>query len=183
MWLTLYTVLIVGAFQTAVDTNDLHVSIDPMHGNYNVTVNERVWFRSSYTAIYADHRWYRSDEDSLSLISTNIAQGNDPYLGRWNETQLVYRLTRDTSVTNVTSSIRQWESISAISFHLNTGDQSLPGGMSADTDQVRTVFPSFLFEQVSTDDHRGILSFAGNSDEPEDKFSSLIALRKHDRIR
>ena len=141
---------------------DLRVLVNRQTGMYNVTVNNYLWFRSSWTSLYADNRWYSSEDGSLSFIDTQAASGNDPYLGEWNETQLIYELDRLSTKTNVTGRIRQWHSFSAISFHLDVGKQPLTNTIPLTMDEVRTVFPSFHIEQINVVDNRGYFTYAGN---------------------
>jgi hypothetical protein len=68
---------------------------------------------------------YSSDDQSLPLINITAGKGTDRYLGSWNETQLNYHLIRNGIYTKIVASIRQWHRISAITFHLDTDDQSL----------------------------------------------------------
>ena len=58
---------------------DVQVSVDRVTGEYRVSVGDQVWLRSSGTALYADERWYSSDDGSLPLIDTRLARGTDPY--------------------------------------------------------------------------------------------------------
>ena len=140
---------------------DVHVSIDSVTGEYSVSVGDRVWLRSSRTALFADERWYSSDDGSLPLIDTQLVRGMDPYLGEWNETQLIFELTRSGTITNVTGRVRQWSAVSAITFHLDVGVESLTSSTSLSEDEVRTVFPSFDIEQINAGDHRGYFTYAG----------------------
>jgi hypothetical protein len=139
---------------------DLKVSVDNK-GGFTLSVNDNVWLRSSRTALYVDDQWYSSDNNSLPLTSISTAQGNDPNLGSWNETQLNYDLVRSGTHTKVVGSIRQWSTISAITFHLDTGDQVLMNKVPLDTHHVRTVFPSFHVEKIGDDDQRGYFTFEG----------------------
>ncbi|CAF4778181.1 unnamed protein product [Rotaria socialis] len=140
---------------------NIRVSVDRSQGKYNVSIADRVWLRSSRTALYADERWYSSDDDSLPLIDTRLDQGNDEHLGKWNETQLIYSLVRSGIQVNVTGRVRQWSSISAVTFHLDIGNEPLTSSNSLSVDEVRTVFPSFNIEQMHPDDHRGYFTYAG----------------------
>ena len=140
---------------------DIRVSVDRIQGGYNVSVADHVWLRSSYTSLYADEQWYSSDDGSLPLIDTRLDQGNDENLGEWNETQLIYSLTRSGTQTNVTGRVRQWSSVAAITFHLNIGNEPLTSSDSLSMDEVRTVFPSFNIEQIGTNDDRGYFTYAG----------------------
>ncbi|CAF3533440.1 unnamed protein product [Rotaria socialis] len=139
---------------------NIRVSVDRSQGKYNVSIADRVWLRSSRTALYADERWYSSDDDSLPLIDTRLDQGNDEHLGKWNETQLIYSLVRSGIQVNVTGRVRQWSSISAVTFHLDIGNEPLTSSNSLSVDEVRTVFPSFNIEQMHPDDHRGYFTYA-----------------------
>jgi hypothetical protein len=60
--------------------------------------------------------------------------------------------------------LRQWSSVSAITFHLDTGDQMITNTVSLDTNHVRTVFPSFDIEQMDMNDQRGYFTYAGEID-------------------
>ena len=141
--------------------SDVRVSVDEK-GAYNISINGQVWLRSSHTAIYIDDRWYSSDVSSLPLKNISFAEGNDPYLGDWNETQLNYDLVHNGSHTKIVGSIRQWKSVSAaITFHLNTGDQSMTSTVPLDSSRVRTVFPGFNVEQINENDQRGYFAFEG----------------------
>ncbi len=139
---------------------EVQVSINEK-GGYNISINGNIWLRSSRTALYVDNKWYSSDENSLPLTSTSTAQGNDPNLGSWNETQLNYDLVRSGAHTKIVGRIRQWHEISAVTFHLDTGDQVLTNTVPLDMDHVRTVFPSFNIEQIDMNDQRGYFTFEG----------------------
>jgi hypothetical protein len=140
---------------------DIQVSVDRIKGEYSVSVGNHIWLRSSRTALYVDDRWYSSNDSSLPLIDTHLAQGDDPNLGSWNETQLIYSLNRSGTVTNITARIRQWNSHPAISFHLDTGDKILMNNKLLTYNQVRTIFPSFNIEQIDSNDNRGYFTFQG----------------------
>ncbi|CAF3961313.1 unnamed protein product [Rotaria sordida] len=133
---------------------------DREQGGYNVSVADHVWLRSSYTSLYADERWYSSNDGSLPLIDTRLDHGYDENLGEWNETQLIYSLTRNGIQTNVTGRARQWSSISAITFHLDIGNESLTSSDSLSMDEVRTVFPSFNIERIDMNGQRGYFTYA-----------------------
>lgn len=150
---------------------EIKVSIDEK-GGYKIIANDKIWLRSSYAALYTDNKWYSSEDNSLPLTSITTAQGNDPYLGNWNETQLNYDLARNGTHTKIVASIRQWQDISAITFHFSTGDQTLTNTVPLDRDQVRTVFPSFNIEQLDKDDQRGYFTFEGRNE----CFSSILEL-------
>jgi hypothetical protein len=140
---------------------DIKVSID-RKGGYNISINNNLWLRSSRTALYVDNKWYSSDDNSLPLINMSTAQGTDPNLGSWNETQLNYNLVCNGTHTTVVASIRQWHEISAITFHLDTGNKVLTNTKPLDADTVRTVFPSFHIEKIDgKEDERGYFIFAG----------------------
>jgi hypothetical protein len=139
---------------------DLRVVID-QNGEYNITVNNQLWLRSSRIAIYVDDQWYSSENNSLLLVSVTVAQGIDPNLGSWNETKLNYNLIRNQTSTSIVAHIRQWNLISAFTFHLETGNNALTNKISLDMAQVRTVFPSFHIEKIDTNDQRGYFTFAG----------------------
>ncbi|CAF1499818.1 unnamed protein product [Adineta ricciae] len=139
---------------------DLRVLID-QNGGYNVTVNNQLWLRSARTAIYVDSRWYSTDNQSLPLVDIRTDQGTDPNLGSWNETRLTYNLVRPQSSTSIVARIRQWNIVSAYTFHLETGDQALTNEVVLDMEQVRTVFPSFHIEKTDMGDNRGYFTFGG----------------------
>ena len=140
---------------------DLQVSVDRTKGSYSISIGSQLWLQSSHIALYADDRWYSSNDSSLSLIDTRLAQGDDPYLGSWNETQLIYKLSRNGAVQNITGHIRQWLYQPAISFHLDTGDQMLTNNHLLNSTEIRTVFPSFNIEKINSDDNRGFFTFQG----------------------
>ncbi|CAF1203745.1 unnamed protein product [Rotaria sordida] len=140
---------------------DVQVSIDRIKGEYSISVNNNIWLHSSSTALYVDDRWYSSNDSSLLLIDTLVFQGDDPDFGNWNETQLIYKLNHGETVTNVSAHIRQWNSISSITFRLNIGTKDLTNNINLNMDQVRTVFPSFKIEQIDTNDYRGYFTFEG----------------------
>ncbi len=154
MRLLVFLFLIVGCW------GDLRVLVDE-NGGYNIAVNNQIWLRSSRTAIYVDDQWYSTENNSLSLISITDEQGTDPNLGSWNETQLNFDLVRSGTHTKIVGHIRQWSLVSAITFHLDTGDQMITSTVSLDTNQVRTVFPSFNIEQMDRNDQRGYFTFEG----------------------
>jgi hypothetical protein len=154
MHLLVFVFLIVGCW------GDIKVSVD-QQGKYNISIDSNIWLRSSHTAIYVDNKWYSSDNNSLPLISISSAQGNDPNLGSWNETQLNYDLVQSGTHTKIVGHIRQWNSVSAITFHLDTGDQVMTNTFPLNATQVRTVFPSFNIEQIDGKDQRGYFTFEG----------------------
>jgi hypothetical protein len=139
---------------------DIKVSVNEK-GGYNISIDGNIWLRSSRTALYVDNQWYSSDDNTLPLTNISNAQGNDPNLGSWNETQLSYDLVRSGIHTKIVGRIRQWREISAITFHLDTGDQIMMNTVPFDTYHVRTIFPSFHIEQIDMNDNRGYFTFAG----------------------
>jgi hypothetical protein len=154
MQLLVLLVLIVGCW------SDIEVSVDTK-GEYKISIHGKEWLRSSYTALYTDNRWFYSNDESLPLMSITMKEGNDPNLGSWNETQLNYDLIRNGSHTKIVASIRQWQNISAITFHLYTGDQTLMNTVPLHMNQVRTVFPSFHIEKANQNDERAYFTFEG----------------------
>ncbi len=149
-----FLVLLVGCWC------DVRVLVDES-GSYTITINNQLWLRSSRTAIYVDDRWYSTENKSLPLVNITFAEGIDPNLGNWNETKLTYNLVRHETSTLIIAHIRQWSIVSAITFHLETGDKALTNKISLDMNQVRTVFPSFNIEQLDMNDQRGYFSFGG----------------------
>jgi hypothetical protein len=139
---------------------DIEVLIDEK-GGYNISINGHVWLRSAHTAIYADNIWYSSDDSSLPLTNISSAQGIDPNLGSWNETQLIYDLVRTGKHTKIVGHIRQWNSFTAVAFHLDTGDEVLTNTIPLDMEHVRTVFPSFRIEQMDTNNQHEYFTFSG----------------------
>lgn len=139
---------------------ELKVSIDST-GAYNITVNDKVWLRSSRVAIYVDNRWYSTEDNSLPLAGIAEAQGTDPYLGTWNETTITYNLVRNQSTTPITAHIRDFTIGSFLNFYLDTGNLSLTNSLLLDIDQIRTAFPSFLIEKIDDNDQRGYFTFEG----------------------
>ncbi len=142
--------------------SDIKVSID-QSGKYTIRINDKEWLRSFEISLYVDNKWYSSDDKSLLLMNITTGQGIDPHLGRWNETQLNYDLNRNGIHTKIVGSIRQWDQISAITFHLNTGEQTLTNTMPLEKSQVRTIFPSFNIEKIDHSDQRGYFIFEGYS--------------------
>jgi hypothetical protein len=150
-------------FVTAVCCN-VQVLIDDK-GGFNVTVGNQLWLRSARTAVYADDRWYSSDDKTLALVKISDANGVDPLLGSWNETQLIYSLVRNQSTSTVVARIRQWSIVFAFTFHLDMGENALTNTISLDMEEVRTVFPSFTIEQFNANDQRGYFTYGGSSSE------------------
>jgi hypothetical protein len=140
--------------------SDIEVSVDTK-GGYKISIHGKEWLRSSYTALYTDNRWFSSNDESLPLMNITTNEGNNPNLGSWNETQLNYDLARNGSHTKLVASIREWHQISAITFHLDTGDQTLTNTVPLDKNQVRTIFPSFNIEKINNNDERGYFTFEG----------------------
>jgi hypothetical protein len=154
MRLVVFCILLVGCWC------DVRISVD-QSGGYIIYVENQIWLRSSRTAIYVDDRWYSTDNNSLPLTSITVGQGSDPNLGGWNETKLTYNLVRNQTSTSIVARIREWDIISAFSFHLETGDKALTNKISLDMEQVRTVFPSFQIEKMDANDQRGYFTFGG----------------------
>ena len=140
---------------------NIQVLID-QKGEYNITINNKLWLRSARTAIYVDDRWYATDNNSLPLLNITTGQGTDPYLGNWNETKLSYNLIRKQTSTTIVAHIRQWSVVPAFTFHLETGDTPLSCDMPLNFEEVRTVFPSFYIEKVDANDQRGFFTVGGN---------------------
>ncbi|CAF0898885.1 unnamed protein product [Rotaria sordida] len=136
---------------------DIKVFIDQIKGQYNISIDNQIWFHSSRTALYVNNRWYSSNDSTVPLIDTRFVQCNDPNLGNWNETQLIYILNRNGIISNITGHIRQWNSQSALTFHLDTGDKILMNSKLLDKNQIRTIFPSFNIEQIDGNDNRGVI--------------------------
>ena len=154
MHLVVFLLLILGC------QCDIQILIDRT-GNYNITVNNQVWLRSSRTAIYVDDQWYSTEDKSLTLIDITTAEGTDPNLGRWNETKVTYDLVRSGKTTPVIAHIRQWSMVSALTFHLETGDRELTTNITLSNDAIRTVYPSFLIEKMDMNDDRGYITIGG----------------------
>lgn len=140
---------------------DLKVSIDSESGNYNLTVNQRLWLRSSYTGLYFNNRWFRSGDGSLSLVESIFRRGNDLLLGEWNETQLIFHFNNRNQSFNMTGAIRQWKTLPAVTFYWNNTSSDIRNEHLLDMDRVSTVFPSFYVEKFSEDDRRAYLTFGG----------------------
>lgn len=174
MRLLLFFLLILGCWC------EIQVTVDSK-GGFNVSVDGNLWLRSARTALYADDKWYSSDENSLPLTGISTDQGSDPNLGAWNETQLNYDLVRSGQHTKVIGRIRQWREVSAITFHLDTGDQVLTSTNALDAKTVRTIFPSFHIEATSKRDQRGYFTFEGKvSFDSEIVVSSYHFFRNND---
>lgn len=141
---------------------DIQILID-QNGGYNITINNKLWLRSARTAIYADDQWYSTDNNSLPLLNITTGQGTDPYLGSWNETKLSYSLVRNQTTTTIVAHIRQWSSIPAFTFHLETGDTPLTYTIPLKFEEIRTVFPSFFIEKIDINDQRGYFTVGGET--------------------
>jgi hypothetical protein len=144
---------------------NIEVSVD-QKGGYNITVGNRLWLRSSRTAIYVDNKWYSSDDGSLPLIGVDFTSGFDPNLGDYRDFQLSYDLVRSGIHTTIVGHIRDWYPSFGISFHLDTGNQTMTNTVPLDMDTVRTVFPSFFIEKIDQSDQRGYFTFEGKIDLP-----------------
>ncbi len=140
---------------------DIKVSIDKLKGDYNISINNRVWLRSSYAGLYSNNQWYTSKDGTFRLIDLYLNEGNDSILGEWNETVLVYNLNENERIINITGRIRQWKCQSAITFYFDSGLIDLNNDILLDMDRVRTVFPSFIIEKIDENDHRAYLTFGG----------------------
>lgn len=140
--------------------SEVQVLID-QKGDYNISINNQVWLRSSYTGIYIDDRWYQSNSSSLLLKDISYAEGIDPNLGSWNETQLNYNLHHNGTERKIVGGIRQWNSFSAITFHLHTDNETITTTVPLDKDNIRTIFPGFKIEQMNVNDQRGFFRYEG----------------------
>jgi hypothetical protein len=130
-------------------------------GDYNITIGGRVWLRSSRTAIYVDNKWYSSDDNSLPFTGITRTSGYDPQLGDYRDFQLRYDLVRAGMHTEIVGHVRDWYSGLGISFHLDTGNQTMTNTVPLSMDNVRTIFPSFRIEQMDKNDQRGYFTFEG----------------------
>ncbi|CAF1248650.1 unnamed protein product [Adineta steineri] len=139
---------------------DLKVLVNEK-GEYQISIDNNPWLRSSRTALYVDNIWYSTDDNSLPLINISSTQGEDPILGGWNETQLNYDLALNGTHTKIVGRIRQWHSFSAITFHLETGNREMINTVPLDMNHVRTVFPSFDIEQIDSYDQRSFFTYEG----------------------
>jgi len=137
---------------------DIKVLIDNKSDDYNIIVNNRIWLRSSYTGLYNNNQWYKTNDGSLILIDKLNRKGNDLILGDWNETKFIYNLNNN---LNISGTIRQWKSIEAITFYFDNGLNILKNQILLDMDSVSTVFPSFFIEKIDQYDHRGYFTFGG----------------------
>ncbi len=160
---------------------DIEVLIDDLKGSYSILINNRIWLRSSYTSLYNSNQWYTTKDGSLCFISKDFKEGNHSILGEWNETQLIYNFNLNEKLNNLTGRIRQWKSISAITFYFDSGTIDLNNDILLDMDRVRTVFPSFYIEQIDKDDHRSYLTFGGIHSFIDDFVELFILLRNDDR--
>ena len=156
MHLLVFFLLVVGCWC------DIKVAVD-QKGGYSISIDDNLWLRSARAALYADNKWYSSDDNTLPLTNITYDQGNDPNLGGWNETQLNYDLDRSGTHSKVVGRIRQWREVSALTFHLDTGDQVLTSSIPLDSETVRTVFPSFHIEKIQSRDQRGFFAFEGRA--------------------
>lgn len=155
MRLVVFLLVIVGCYC------DMRVLIDH-NGNYNITINQQLWLRSSRTAIYTDDRWFSTENNTLPLLDITTAHGLDPILGAWNETILTYHLTRNRQTIPIVARIRQWSTVSALTFYLDTSNVALPIKEPLSKNDVRTVFPSFLIESMNKNDERGYFTVEGH---------------------
>ncbi len=155
MYLLIFVIILAGCYC------DIKVLIDDLIDDYNISINNRIWLRSSYTGLYYNNQWYKTTDGSLRLIDKYLKEGNDLILGQWNETQLIYNFNENEKVINITGRIRQWKSISAITFYFDNGLSILNNDILLDMDRVSTVFPSFKIEKIDQDDQRGYLTFGG----------------------
>ncbi|CAF2054431.1 unnamed protein product [Rotaria magnacalcarata] len=141
--------------------SNINISINNRTGEYNLTINNRIWLRSSYTSLYTNNQWFTSKNQSLHLIDSIFKQGYDVLLGEWNETILIYNFNLNRTSINITGAIRQWKLIPAINFYFHNDFIDLNNDILLNCDQVRTVFPSFYIEKIDQDDHRAYLTFGG----------------------
>ncbi|CAF1333687.1 unnamed protein product [Rotaria magnacalcarata] len=141
--------------------SNINISINNRTGEYNLTINNRIWLRSSYTSLYTNNQWFTSKNQSLHLIDSIFKQDYDVLLGDWNETILIYNFNLNRTSINITGTIRQWKLIPAIKFCFHNDFIDLNNDILLNCDQVRTVFPSFYIEKIDQDDHRAYLTFGG----------------------
>jgi hypothetical protein len=73
----------------AISYCQINVLIDDLKGEYNIYIKNRVWLRSSYTGVYSQNQWFKSNDQSLRLIDTHKANENDFNLGEWNQMKLI----------------------------------------------------------------------------------------------
>ncbi|CAF0933804.1 unnamed protein product [Adineta steineri] len=126
---------------------DIKIVIDDLKDDYNISINNRIWLRSSYTSLYNSNQWFTTkNNESLHLIGKNFNEGDDLILGQWNETEFIYNFNSDGKSINVTGRIRQWKLFSAITFYFDNNLIDLNNDILLDMDRVRTVFPSFYIE-------------------------------------
>ena len=114
-----------------------------------------------HSYVYVDNKWYSSEDNSLPFIDIARRSGVDPNLGDYIDIQLTYDLVRSGIHTKIVGHIRDRYSGSAISFHLNIGDQMMTNTMPLDMHHVHTVFPSFHIEQIDMNDQRDYFTFSG----------------------
>jgi hypothetical protein len=137
---------------------DIKVLIDNQNGNYNITINNKLWLRSSYTGLYTNNQWFKSNDNSLDLIEIIFREGNDLKLGEWNQTEFIYQLKNNKNVSTI---IRQWKYLSAITFYFNNLGFNIENDLVLDMDRVSTIFPSFFMEKFDENDQRGYFTFGG----------------------
>ncbi|CAF1064276.1 unnamed protein product [Adineta steineri] len=156
MYMLIFLLIIVGY------NCDIKIVIDDLKDDYNISINNRIWLRSSYTSLYNSNQWFTTkNNESLHLIGKNFNEGDDLILGQWNETEFIYNFNSDEKSINVTGRIRQWKLFSAITFYFDNDLFDLNNDILLDMDRVRTVFPSFYIEKFKEDDQRAYFTFAG----------------------
>ena len=85
-------------------------------------------------------------------MNTLLLRDDDMALGSWNETQLIYTLNCNGMVNNITGRIRQWDSLSAITFHLDTRYKVLMNNNVLGNNQIRATLSSFNVEKIDIND-------------------------------
>jgi hypothetical protein len=139
----------------------IKVLIDHQNGNYNITIKDKLWLRSSYTGLYLNNQWFKSNNNSLDLIHIDLNQGNHSILGEWNQTQFIYQFYYKNQFENLSTIIREWKSLSIITFYFNNLDFEIENDFLLDMDRVSTVFPSFFMEKFDENDQRGYFTYGG----------------------
>ena len=107
---------------------------------------------------------YSSDDNSLPFIGVDFISECDSNLGDYRNFQLSFSRVRSGISPIIVGHMCDWYAIFGISFHLDTGNQTMTNIVPPDLDHVHTIFPSLHIEEVDQNDQRGYFRFDDNID-------------------
>ena len=136
----------------------LDISVDPVAGTYNVSINDQVWFPGGPTKVWADGTLYSSSDGSLVVTAHSEGSGTDT-MGDFK----LHELTWSAPAANATVGLFvQFKVYGSYIVFEQRNAYTIPNAGVGNKDGVATVFPSFQVSSDTTKMRRGALAFNGD---------------------